>query len=270
MGQLKLQKPKVIIMDVIGTAVKLGFIEKILIPYVKSDIKEYLTEKWTDKNLKKNIERMRKESEKDGESGAKIAAANAPEAEQQESVATYVLAAVDAKKESKGLQMFKFYMWFYGFEKGKLETPVYSDVPIQARKWKDMDVKLYMLSNGWTEFTKRALSKTSHGDLNLLIDGHYDSSEGQLNNKETYTKLLAKLKVKPDECLFMTKSAEAAHAAKEAGISILLVLTHRKNIEKLTEEEKQMPRIRSFNELEFSSKEGGGEGAAQPPAEANA
>ncbi|XP_054165642.1 enolase-phosphatase E1-like [Oppia nitens] len=266
MVQLKLQKPKVIIMDVIGTAVKLGFIEKILIPYIKSDIKAYLEEKWTDKNTKRDIERMRKESEKD-ESGVKIAAANAPEAEQHDSVANYVLAAVDSKKESKGLQMFKFHMWFYGFEKGKLETPVYSDVPIQARKWKDMDVKLYVLSNGWTEFTKKALSKTTHGDLNLLIDGHFDNTEGQLNNKETFTKLLTKLKAKPEECLFMTKSGEEARAAKEAGISILLVLTHRKNIEKLTEEEKQLPRIRSFNELEFSSKEGEGESTQPPPPE---
>lgn len=36
-----------------------------------------------------------------------------------------------------------------------------------------------------------------------------------------------------------------------AGLIVVLVLTHRRNIEKLDSEAKRLPRVRSFNEIEF-------------------
>ena len=252
MGQLKVPKPKAIIMDLAGTAVKTAFIDKILMPYIKDNVKAYVEEKWSDTNVKKDIEALRKEAAKD-ESGVKIAAPEAPVPEQQQSVVDYVTQCTDSKKESKALSRFRFHMWFDGYEKGKITTPVYSDVGIQIKKWKDLDIKLYVLSNSWVEGTKKFLSKTSQGDLNLMIDGHYDTSEGSLTDKETYTKLVGKIGQTADQVLFLTKSAEEAKAAKEANLPIILVLTHRKNIEKLTEDEKTFPRIRSFNELDFES-----------------
>ncbi len=49
MGQLKLPKPKAIIFDISGTAAKTSFIEKVLMLYIKSAIKDYVEEKWTEK-----------------------------------------------------------------------------------------------------------------------------------------------------------------------------------------------------------------------------
>src|SRR5882724_5857307 len=100
MGQLKIPKPKAIIMDMSGTAVKTAFIDKVLMPYIKANVKTFVEEKWKDKALQKEVDSLRKESQKD-ESGLKIAAKDAEEAEQQQSVVEYVIAATDAKKESK-------------------------------------------------------------------------------------------------------------------------------------------------------------------------
>ncbi len=252
MGQLKVPKPKAIVMDLSGTAVKSAFIDRVLMPYIKNNAKTFIEEKWDNKDVKKDVEALRKEAAKD-ESGVKIAAAEAPLPEQQQSVVDYVTQCLDSKKESKALSRFRFHMWFDGYDKGTLTTPVYSDVGIQIKSWKEMDVKLYVLSNTWVEATKKFLSKTTQGDLNLMIDGHFDASDGSLSDKETYVKLVTKIGLTADQVLFLTKSAEEAKAAKEAGLPIVLVMTHRKNIEKLTEEEKALPRIRSFNELEFES-----------------
>lgn len=252
MGQLKQPKPKAVFMDLAGTAIKTAFIDKILMPYVKTNVKAFVEEKWADKEVNKCIDTMRKEAAKD-ESGPKIATAEAPAAEQQQSVIDYVTQCTDAKKESRGMARFRYLLWFDGYDKGKITTPIYSDVGIQVRKWKDMDIKIYVLSNTWVEGTKKFLSKTSMGDLNLMIDGHYDTTEGSLTAAETYTKLIGKIGQPAGEVLFLTKDPPQAKAAKDAGLNIVLVLTHRKAIEKLTEEEKAYPRIRSMNELEFES-----------------
>lgn len=242
------KEPKAIIMDLMGTAVKTGFIEKILMPYVKDNVKAYLDEKWKDKKVKKDVEKLRKEA---GDGTVKIAAADAPEEEQKKSVVEYMVTAVDSKKETSGVQAFRFNMWFDGYKKGKIKTPIYSDVGIQVKKWKDSGIKIYVLSNGWKEATKKFLSATTTGDLNLMVDDHFDTSEGKLEDKETYTKIAAKISQPIDSCLFLTKSGAEGLAAKQAGMPVLLVMTHRKNIEKLTEEERTLPKIRSFNELEF-------------------
>jgi enolase-phosphatase E1 len=261
MPNLTVKEPKAIILDFIGTAVKIGFIEKILITYLKQNVTKYLEENWKDKNVQKDVEKLRKEAAKDG--SLKIVGPEAPVPEQQQSVANYVLAMTETKKESSGIQMFRFNVWFDGYRKKKITTPIYSDVAIQIKKWKDLGIKVYVLSNGWKAANKKFLSQTSHGDLNLLLDGHYDNSEGALDNKDTYTKIAGKISQPVDQCLFLTKSGAEGLAAKSAGMPAVLVMVHRKNVDKLTEEEKAMPRIRTFNELEFGeppatqSQEGG-------------
>ena len=250
MPQIKLPKPKAIVMDMFGTAVKTGFNDRILMPYLKNNVKAYLEEKWTDKKVKKDIDRLRKESQ---ESEKKIAAPEANVAEQQQSVVDYILWALENKKETNGIRKFRFNVWFDAYDNNKLQSPVYSDVAIQVKKWKDLDIKIYVFSNAWEESTKKFLSKTSQGDLNLMIDGYYDSSLGALNERETYNKLVEKIALPKEEILFLTKSGEEGRTAKEAGLPVVLVMTHRREIEKLNDEEKQMQRIRSFNELEFES-----------------
>lgn len=143
-------------------------------------------------------------------------------------------------------------MWFDAYSRNLLETPVYSDVAIQIQKWRcDQDIKLYVFSNGWAEATRRFLTKTNHGDLNLLIDDYFDTSLGQLSDANTFTKVLNKINEKSENVVFLTKSPDEGRAAQSIGLTVVLVLTHRRNIERLDEEARRMPRVRSFNEIEF-------------------
>jgi methionine salvage enolase-phosphatase E1 len=69
-------------------------------------------------------------------------------------------------------------------------------------------------------------------DLNLLIDNHFDTSLGPLTDKESSQRILAKISEQPEDVIFITKSAEEAKVAKETRITSILVVTHRRNIEK--------------------------------------
>ncbi len=82
MQSIKAPKPKAIIFDLSGTAVKTSFIEKVVIPYIKTNVKSYVEQKWTEKELTKDVERLRAQSQKD-ESASKILGTDAEMAEQQ-------------------------------------------------------------------------------------------------------------------------------------------------------------------------------------------
>lgn len=95
------------------------------------------------------------------------------------------------------------------------------------------------------------MSRTSHGDLNLLLSGHFDTSLGSLTDAETYRKVASKVGDPANEICFLTKSPEEGKAAKEAGLNVVLVLTHRRNVEAATELCKDIPIARTFTEVEF-------------------
>ena len=82
MANLKVPKPKAIIFDLSGTAAKTSFIDKVLIPYIKTNVKSYVEQKWTEIELTKDVERLRAQSQKD-ESAPKIAENDSEVAEQQ-------------------------------------------------------------------------------------------------------------------------------------------------------------------------------------------
>lgn len=148
----------------------------------------------------------------------------------------------------------RFHVWLDGYERNKLETPVYSDVAIQIQKWRcDLKIRLYAYSSSWSDATRCFLSKTNHGDLNLLIDGCFDTTLGPSNVTTTYEKVLDSIKQKPENVLFLTKSTSEAQAALKAGISVVLVLTHRRSQDQLNDSNKGLPTIRSFNELDFET-----------------
>jgi len=156
------------------------------------------------------------------------------------------------KVGSKAFIMYRFHVWFDGYERGKLQTPVYSDVAVHIQKWHlTLNIKLFIMSNGWAEATKRFMQKTSHGDLAMLIEDQFDTSLGSLTNAETFKKMIAKVKEDPKDVVFLTKSPEEGKAAKSAGLNVILVLTHSSAVDVAQEICKDIPIARSFTQIEF-------------------
>ena len=253
MAPLKARKPAAVIFDLVATATKSFFIDEILFPYIKQNAKKYLVENWSNEVVQNDVTLMRKASKKD-ETAPKIADPNEDAGKVQESVAKYVTHCLDEKKDNEGMTLFRFHVIFDGYAKGRLETPLYTDVAVQMHHWVVEDkVKLYLFSNGWKEATKRYLAKTSKGDMNLLIADHFDTEEGQLTDPATFKKIVGKIKQAPEDVLFLTHCSQEAMAAKKAGLGAILIMTHRRDVNKLTlEEKKELPYVRSFNEIIFT------------------
>lgn len=121
------------------------------------------------------------------------------------------------------------------------------------KKWRcDYEIPLFVLSHGWTEANRVFLSRTNQGDMSLLIDDYFDSSLGMLTDSNTYQLVLNKIKQKPNDVLFLTKSLPAFKAAKSIGIHPVLVITYRNMMETLSPDEREsMSIVHTMNEIEF-------------------
>ncbi len=121
---------------------------------------------------------------------------------------------------------------------------------IQTKIWKcDLDIKLHVVSNGWVDATKMFMSNTNQTSIFWLPIISTQVSTHWLI-KRTLKRFWSK-SVNNRKAKFITKFAEEAKAAKDTRIKPILVVTHRRNIQKLDESDKQMTRIQLFNELEF-------------------
>ena len=252
MPHLKIQRPKVILFDLCGTVIKEFFIDRGLWPYIRDYIPTYLNENWNQPNVLLNLKYLRKAAAAEDSNAPQIPNNNDDKDTVIEATVAFVKYCIENKKESSGMTMLRFHMWFDAYRRQYIETPVFSDVAVQIQKWRcDLNIKLHVLSNGWEEATKRFLSQTTHGDLNLLIDGHHDTSLGPLTDPRTFLKVARKLNEPPCNILFLTKSSEEGQAAVRAGLNAVLCITHRATIAKLDEKGKKMPRVRTFNQIEF-------------------
>lgn len=166
MVQVKMKKPKVVLFDVSGTAARESFVEKTLLPYFKLAVKPYFENKWGDKECTEHVSALARAAAAQTENGAPQIDPSQAKPVVIEALAKYIdWAAENGADNTRAYAMFRFNVWFDGYDRGKLQTPVYSDVAVTIQKWRcDLGVKLYILSNGWTDATKKFMSKTSHGE----------------------------------------------------------------------------------------------------------
>ena len=249
-NKLQVKTPKALLFDVISTVAKTSFIDKVLLPYVKANAKTYLEENWGSEAVLMDIANLRIQANL--EPDVPQIPAEAEQAALINATVAYIEYCEDKKKTSDAITLLRFHMWFDGLKRNRIETPVYSDVASKLKQWHmERNIRLFVFSNGWTEATKRFLKRTNHGDMSTLIEDYFDTEQGELTEPDTFRKAMDLIKEPAEKVLFLTKNAAVGRAALIAGLNVMLVMTHRRSIHKLDEESKKIPRVRSFNDIEF-------------------
>lgn len=252
---LTVRKPKAILFDIIGTVTKTGFVDKVLFSYVRSNLDTYLNNNWSKKVLMRDIDLLRAEALQDG-GPAIIRPSESPDRIRR-SVVDYISKCMDENRDNEAIRIFRFHMIFDGYNRGHLQTSVYSDVAIGLGNWSTKEnIKLYVYSNGWKYCMKKFLEKTNHANLALVVEEFMDTEMGPLDDAKSYEGIIQKLGFPAVDILFLTHSGVEGVAAHFAGLSVVLVTTHREELNRERTEETQkakLPFIRSFNDLIFAN-----------------
>lgn len=247
---LKVKRPRAILFDIIGTIAKTSFIDRTLLPYIRTHIRIFLEENWSNPSVQIDIENLRQQSK--CETNAPMIPIEGEPALIIDSVIAYVHHALEHNNESKAMITLRLHMWFDAFQRERLMMPVYSDAAEQLNRWHhDYGIVMYVLSNGWSQATKRFLSRTNYGDLNNLIEEHFDTSIGDITKSYTFERIVRLINEPAEQVLYLTKNAIEGRAALNAGLNAILVMTHRRTIDMLDDEAKKMTRVRTLNDLQF-------------------
>lgn len=269
-GLVQVRRPRAIVFDILGTASKSGFLERILFPFFKSNLDPYLNTHWNKHDfnrLYKRIQDFSTELNKTEPSTPIVLAHNTTQA--KPSLLNFLNFCQENGIQSPAVTQLRFKVWFEGYQTSRLLTPIYSDVPASLRRWFAEGIKFYVFSNTWVEAQKALLRNTNHGDLTNLITGHFDNDFGPLNEADSWRRLCAQIHESPNNVLFLTKAVQEARAAQDAGMQVVLVLTHRHNVKAIGHDDRQrFAYVRTLNDLQWlegSMMPSTGGGAEMPP-----
>jgi enolase-phosphatase E1 len=207
-----------LLLDVEGTTTSIAFVYDTLFPYARNNLRAYLAERVADPEVLAASEVIARESGSGSLTEFLRERAADPHALESE-----VLRRMDADDKSTGLKQLQGLIWRAGYESGELRGHVYPDVPIAFAEWTAQGADIRIYSSGSVEAQRLLFSHSTAGPLDGYIRGHYDTRVGPKRSAESYRRIVSEMHREPAGVLFLSDTVEELAAAREAGLSTVLV-----------------------------------------------
>ena len=128
---------------------------------------------------------------------------------------------VDAKETP--LKTLQGLIWAEGYADGTLQGHVYPDAVAGLRRWHAAGLALYVFSSGSIAAQKLIFGHSVAGDLTPLFSGYFDTTTGPKRAIESYAKIADAIGLSAGDILFLSDTLAEIAAAREAGMTALLI-----------------------------------------------
>jgi enolase-phosphatase E1 len=205
---------KVILLDVEGTTTPIDFVHRILFPYAKAKLGDFVAA-----NLSAIGDEL---AQLTAEHASDPAYRNRLDVSSPDSVTEYLTFLLDTDRKSTPLKSLEGKIWQEGYESGALRSQVFDDVPAAFERWTIDDKRISIYSSGSVLVQKLLFRYTNQGDLTRYLSAHFDSNIGPKRASLSYGRISSELKTLPDEMLFISDTVEELEAANRSGLNTLL------------------------------------------------
>lgn len=199
--------PKAIVTDIEGTTSSLAFVQEVLFPYSRARLADFVAA--DPAQAAPILDQVRAE-------------AGRPDLDQDGCVAL-LLEWHDADRKIGPLKELQGLIWAQGYAEGALRSHVYADAVEGLRRWHARGIALYVYSSGSGTAQKLLFAHTEFGDLTPLFSGHFDTAIGGKKEALSYSAIVRAIGLAPADILFLSDVADELAAAREAGLSVILL-----------------------------------------------
>ena len=216
---------RAILLDVEGTTTPIDFVYKILFPFSRARVENYLARHSQEPETAAEIESLRQQREIEARqnSGVPEWSESSPEA-RVKSVAEFCRWLIDHDRKFTALKSIQGKIWEAGYRSGELRGEVYPDVAPAFARWRKQGRDIAIFSSGSVLAQKLIFGCSTAGDLTPHIRAYFDTTTGAKKEDASYRRIAAALGRRPDEVLFLSDVTAELDAARAAGMATLLVV----------------------------------------------
>ena len=222
----KIRRPKAIVLDVEGTTAPSSFYRTTLRPYINRYLQKYLRDNYDSQVVKDLINRIRADTKKQIENRVPVTAIPAEGSDKTDIIKAIDNTVKNELDETKTRAVFSLcvLLWSEGYYSGELKGDVFNDVPAAFRNWKRDGVKVYLISDVLMEVQEMMFTRSKFGNIDQFIEGYFCTEDyGSKQNQECYEKICRRIKLSPEDVVFVSDSKSETDTASTAGLQTLTI-----------------------------------------------
>jgi len=200
---------KAILTDIEGTTSSLSFVKEVLFPYARQHLAEFVEQHADDPPVQVLLNEVRQIA------GQEL---------DRNGVIQTLTQWIDEDRKITPLKALQGMIWEAGYKNGDFTGHVYPDAYKNLKKWHQAGIKLYVFSSGSIKAQQLMFAYSDFGDMTPLFSGYFDTTIGAKREADAYRRIAADIGVKPKAVLFLSDIEQELDAAREAGLSVTLLL----------------------------------------------
>lgn len=199
---------KTILTDIEGTTSSISFVKDVLFPYSRAALPGFVAEHGNAPDVRRWLDQVA--SEHGGICDDRM-------------IVEVLQGWIDTDRKHTALKALQGMIWKAGYDGGAYRAHVYPDAPVQLRAWHAAGHALYVYSSGSVPAQKLFFAHSAAGDLAPLFSGHFDTEIGGKRDADSYWRIAAAIDRAPADILFLSDVVEELDAAREAGLTTVLI-----------------------------------------------
>jgi len=193
--------PRAILTDIEGTTSSIAFVAETLFPYARERLPAFVAA----------------HPDEAAPILAEVAAM-----EPGDPVAT-LTRWIDEDRKATPLKTLQGMIWADGYRERAFTGHIYPDAAAALRRWHEAGIALYVFSSGSVAAQKLLFGHSDAGDLTPLFSGYFDTTTGPKREAASYQAIANAVGLAADEILFLSDTPQEIAAARDAGLSALLI-----------------------------------------------
>jgi enolase-phosphatase E1 len=197
-----------IITDIEGTTSSIRFVKDVLFPYARGALQDFVRAHRNDPDVRRWLDRAAMDV------GGMLA---------DERLVELLQHWIDEDRKHTALKALQGMIWASGYRSGAFHAHIYPDALEQLRAWHAAGIPLYVYSSGSVAAQRLFFAHTEAGDLTPLFRGFFDTEIGGKREVASYQSIANHIGMPIETLLFLSDVVEELDAAREAGLSTVLV-----------------------------------------------
>lgn len=224
-----------ILTDIEGTTSSIAFVKEVLFPYSRRLLPQFIASHGRDPEVRRWLDAVAVEN------GGLCSDAM---------IAEVLLGWIAEDRKHTALKALQGMLWEEGYRRGDFRAHVYPDAAERLRLWHQRGHLLAVYSSGSVPAQHLFFGHSEAGDLRPLFSHWFDTEIGGKRERDSYIRIAEAMALPAAGIVFLSDVVEELDAAREAGLSTVLLDRRSDYPEpRLGEEARGHRRVERFDEL---------------------